>query len=64
MKINVRKLAKINDFFRTIIWLSVALWLSFNAFRCFLSIKSDLEGIKAIQIIQLNYSKQFMDMGE
>lgn len=64
MKINVRKLAKINAFLRTMIWLSVALWIAFNAFRCFLCIKSDLEGIKALQIIQLNYSKQFMNMVE
>lgn len=60
MKINVRKLAKINAFLRTLIWLSVALWIAFNVFRCFLSIKSDLESIQTMQIIQLQLIKKEM----
>lgn len=60
MKINVRKLVKIRALLRTLALLFFCSFLGFAAVSLFLDIKSDLEAIHTMQIIQLELIKEEM----
>lgn len=59
MKIGVRKLVKIKLFLKVLAWMLIVTWFALSISKGVIVVKKDLEEIKALQIIQLVYSKKF-----
>lgn len=63
MKVSIRKLAKIKTILKTLTWLFIYVSVAFGVFRGYINIKKDLESIKALQVIQLEFAKRFCKGG-